>query len=275
MESIMESIKELRELLQAGKIHPSGWSRPWGYKLFQRGASIYITRILLPTSITPTQITMMGLIFGLLGCYFVLQFEWQLKLAGLFLLYLHILSDKVDGEIARYRKTFSLRGIYWDEINHLIIPPLFWISLTFGISTITTYELRDLFSIGIIGSLALVTNRVVHSLAPQIYAKKYMKRASDFILPPQNGEESGKKSFFSFISLIAKIVHQFQDFFIIIASTTIILVIETFLRRDTIFHPLLALFVFGMSALFVLFAIENIIRKSLSVERDIRSITER
>ena len=271
----MESIKELRELLQAEKVNPSGWSRPWGYKLFQRGPSIYITRLLLSTSVIPNQVTITGTFLGLLGCYFVLQFEWQWKLAGLGLLYLTILSDKVDGEIARYRKTFSLRGIYWDEINHLIIPPLFWISLTFGISTITTYELRDLFSIGIIGSLALVTNRVVHSLAPQIYAKKYMKRASDFILPPQNGEESGKKSFFSFISLIAKIVHQFQDFFIIIASTTIILVIETFLRRDTIFHPLLALFVFGMSALFVLFAIENIIRKSISVGKDIRSIEEK
>ena len=271
----MESIKELRELLQAEKVNPSGWSRPWGYKLFQRGPSIYITRLLLSTSVIPNQVTITGTFLGLLGCYFVLQFEWQWKLAGLGLLYLTILSDKVDGEIARYRKTFSLRGIYWDEINHLIIPPLFWISLTFGISTITTYELRDLFSVGIIGSLALVTNRVVHSLAPQIYAKKYMKRASYFTLPPQNGEESEKKSFFSFVSLIAKVVHQFQDFFIIIAGTTIILVIETFLRRDAIFHPLLALFVFGMSTLFVLFAIENIIRKSLSVERDIRSIEER
>lgn len=268
----MESIRELRRQLQEEKVHPIGWSRPWGYKLFQRGPSIYITRLLLSTRITPTAVTISGIVLGIFGCFAMLQFAWQWKLFGIFLLYTSILADKVDGEIARYKKIFSLRGIYWDEISHLILPPLFWISLTFGISTITTYELRDLFSMGMSGALALTVIRVVHSLAPQIYAKKYMERHSDFALPPHKESASEKKGIIPFIILVGKIVHQFQDFFIIVLSTAVVLVIEASLRRDAIFHPLLAYFVFGMSILFVLLALEHIIRKSLSIEDDISRI---
>lgn len=270
----MESIKELRKLLQEEKVNPIGWRRPWGYKKFQRGPSIYLTRLLLPLGVTPNQVTAVSLLLGLVGCLLLLKFTWYFKLAGLLFLYLNILTDKVDGEIARYRKTYSLRGVYWDEINHLIIPPFFWVALVFGISKIYSFEVRYIFAAGFVGALSLMINRVVQSLAPQIYAKKYLKHIELFALP--HGEitdiRKTRKRFIVFRP-IGYILRQFQDFLVLIAATALVLVVETLTRQDAIFHPLLALWVLAMGILQFIFAIGNIIKGGRSIEANIEKIS--
>lgn len=269
----MESIKELRTLLQEEKINPLGWRRPWGYKVFQRGPSIYITRALIPTRITPNQVTIAGILIGLAGCWDILSLDWHYKLFGVFLLYLSILADKVDGELARYRKTYSLSGIYWDEISHLIIPPLFWISLAWGISDISIYgDRRFLIIVSALGALALMANRVIHSLAPQIFAKKYIKYADKFNLPQRIDDIIQPNRSQGIIKTVARAIHHLQDFFIIISITAVIIILEVATRRDILFHPLLAYFVALMSPLFIFFAIENTIRKARSIETDITKI---
>jgi len=265
----MESIKELRKLLQEEKVNPVGWKRPWGYKTFQRGPSIYITRILIPTRITPTQITIAGFFVGLAGASLLSSIEWYIKLVGLVLLYIHILSDKVDGELARYRNTHSLRGIFWDEINHLVIPPIAWISLAFGVITYSAYDAYVLMA-GIAGAFALVFLRVIHSLPAQIYAKKYLKYRDSFVLPIEDTEHVGKKP--NIFKIIVRIFHQFQDFFVIVATLIIILIAERIYFPDYIFHPLLGPAMTIFSILWTLFVIENIIKKSRTIEREIGRI---
>jgi len=272
----MESIKELRRLLQEEKVNPTGWKRPWGYKTFQRGPSIYITRLLLPTRITPTQVTITGISLGLVGCAFLLKFDLYWKFFGLFLLYMSILADKVDGEIARYKNIYSLKGIFLDEISHLIIPPLMWLALALGIIDISIFEERFLLIVCAIGALALMANRVVHSLPAQIYAKKFLKHRAIFQLESTQAQIGGditrpRKN--SILINIIRPLHQLQDFFTIIAAVAIILVFERVFLPDYIFHVPLTYFILIASALFVLFALENIIKKSHSVEQDILKIT--
>lgn len=45
-----------------------------------------------------------------------------LSLSGIMLLYFSFLLDKVDGEIARYTQKESLKGVYIDELYHVLIP---------------------------------------------------------------------------------------------------------------------------------------------------------
>ena len=265
----MESIKELRQILQEQKVNPVGWKRPWGYKLFQRGPSIYITRLLIPTRVTPTQITVAGFFIGLAGAMLLSHVEWNIKLVGLLLLYLHILSDKVDGELARYRKNYSLRGIFWDEINHLIIPPLAWISLAFGVIPYSASEAWVLIA-GITGALTLAFLRVIHSLPAQIYAKKYLKYREHFALSVTNDE--GPSQHESTLRLAASTLHLFQDFFIIIATLALIILAERIYFPDYMFHPILWRAMIILSALWTLFVIENIIKKSSTIEQDIGHI---
>ncbi len=271
----MEPIKELRHILQEEKINPVGWKRPWGYKTFQRGPSIYITRFLLSTSVTPTQVTTTGILLGLSGCLFLLHGEWYWKLCGLFLLYLSVLADKVDGELARYKKIFSLKGIFWDEISHLIVPPLMWLALARGLVNISIYDERLFLVTTSLGAVALVINRIIHSLPAQIYAKKYLKykelfgtiqgpQATTYDTPPENKIKK--------IVSVLRPLHYFQDFFIIIAAPTGIILFERIFLRDYIFHVPLASFMLLASILFILFAIENIIKKSRAVEKEIAEI---
>ena len=111
----MKPIAQLRDILQREKLE--GRERPWGYRLFQRGPSIYITWLLLRTPITPNAVTLLSILSGVGGAYLLLYPNWKVKLAALFLFYLNLLLDRVDGEIARYKKQFSLKGIYLDELN--------------------------------------------------------------------------------------------------------------------------------------------------------------
>ena len=85
--------------------------------------------------------------------------------------------------------------------------------------------------------------------------------------------EPPKKSA-SFFRTLIRAVHELQDFFIVIAAAGFIVIIEQAFFRDSIFHPILANYILFMSALFILFAIENIIKKSFSLESDIERITQ-
>ncbi len=270
----MESTKELRERLQSAKINPDGWHRPPGYILFQRGPSIYITRLLARTRITPNQVTIASIVAGFLGCAFLVIFDWQYKLIGLGFFYLNIILDKVDGELARLRGTYSLHGIFWDEVNHLVIPPLFSLALAVGMTKI--YIILPIFLVvaGALGGIALASLRVIHSLAPQIYAKKYLKHPEYFPISSLEMSAASSKSHDIAHKILAffRPLHFFQDFFIIIATTTLALITEQLFFADKIFHPILAYLLLGFVMLWILFALELAIKKSRSVERDIATI---
>lgn len=70
-------------------------------KLLARSISVYITRSLVNTSVTPLQVTMTGLLLGLFAAWLGSKPFWCLGiLAALFVELSHIL-DCVDGELAR------------------------------------------------------------------------------------------------------------------------------------------------------------------------------
>jgi phosphatidylglycerophosphate synthase len=57
-----------------------------------------------------------------------------------FLLYIHVLLDHSDGEIARYRKSSSPSGRYYDEISGMIVRPYFYSCLSVGVYRLFSYD---------------------------------------------------------------------------------------------------------------------------------------
>lgn len=270
----METISELRKKLQEEKVNPEGWKRPWGYKSLQRGPSIYITHVLLKTKITANQVTILSILFGIAGSLLLLGFEWYIKLLGVTFVYLGILFDKVDGEIARYRKTFSLKGIFWDEVNHLVVPPLFWICLTFGITELSFISENILIPLAVLGALSLGWIRTLHSLPAQIYAKKYIKHPEYFPLTNSSSQmQSNTKKTHSLKKTLSVLrpLSIFIDFFVITCITALALVLERLFFKDWIFHPILLYMVFSLSILFVFFACKIALQTASRVEKDIHS----
>lgn len=260
----MESIQELREQLQKEKIE--GRERPWGYRLLQRGPSIYITRILLKAPITPNQLTLASIFFGIGGCALFLYPLWYHKLIGLFLLYLNLVFDRVDGEVARYKKIYSLKGIYLDEINHLIIPPLFFLTLGWGISSASILPQNVLLLASVTAAFASAFLRILHNLPYQIFLKKYIKYKN--ILPlPQHGETIHSiRISHSLLYPILHTLHQLQDFLHIIILFAIAFAGEYFFIRAYFLFPISSYLLAGYGALLILFAIEDILKGTRTIE---------
>lgn len=262
----METIKELRAMLQQEKIAPKGWSRPLGYYALQRWPSIYLTRLLLPLGITPNQVTLLGFVIGLLGCVFIFQFAWYYKLIGIGLLYLNILLDKVDGEIARYKKIYSLKGIYLDYTNHLIIPPLAILSLTFGMAPISPFYPIILIIFGVIAAFAMIMLRIQQSLAEIIFVKKYLHQREIFSLPETVFNTVAKaKQEHPLLGATAWLFHHIQEHFIHLIIFALMIAMERIFILDFVFHPLVSWFIIALGILLPLLIFENMLKGWFSI----------
>jgi len=124
------SIRELRQRGQASA--PEAGRDPY-VGLTIRFFSIFITKILLRTKVTPNIITTVSVLIFLSG---VTLFAWNrplLALLGGFLVYLSVVFDGCDGEISRIRGPKSKNGgIYVEPISHDIQYALMFFPITMG-----------------------------------------------------------------------------------------------------------------------------------------------
>jgi phosphatidylglycerophosphate synthase len=97
-----------------------------------RTLSIPITQMLLPTRITPNQISVFGLILGLLAAFMAcLGSHYWLAIAGALLQFSSVL-DGVDGEIARMKLLMSSSGEWLDTIIDDVINLSFFAALGYA-----------------------------------------------------------------------------------------------------------------------------------------------
>ncbi|PLX26226.1 hypothetical protein C0580_00330 [Candidatus Parcubacteria bacterium] len=122
--------KSFREKSQAGKeakISSSGFMYRW-----QRGLSIKISWLLIKIfpGIRANHVSVFNIILTL--SIFLLSFwAWDfgpfyMVLIQLILLNFTSVLDKVDGEIARYKETFTQQGVYYDLTYHFFYPFVFY-----------------------------------------------------------------------------------------------------------------------------------------------------
>ena len=126
---MVESIKELKKICQKENDN-------WYGRYFVRKISIYITKLLLKTEVTPNQISGLSILIGIIaGIFFVFGNYWY-TLVGALLLLLSNIVDCVDGEIARYRKSASVAGKYIESLNDYIVHPFIFVCISFGLYNI-------------------------------------------------------------------------------------------------------------------------------------------
>ena len=77
-------------------------------------------------------VTIIFFISGLIGSVFYLFDSIIFSLIGYFFFRLHIIIDMSDGDVARFNKSFSIRGSYWDSMIHSILNPLYHLSISFS-----------------------------------------------------------------------------------------------------------------------------------------------
>lgn len=122
----MESLDELNRICQKPRYKEVG---NWMVRNILRDAALPVTWVLLHTPITANQVTLVSFFVGLIGIIFFGLISPVSFLWGAILLQVWYLLDHVDGQVARYRKTASLSGRFFDYVMHHIIHMIILFSL--------------------------------------------------------------------------------------------------------------------------------------------------
>ena len=125
------SIKDIRATYSKDKMVFERRNRVWFYYT-GRLPSFYLTRIFLRLNISANQATYISLIVGLASCVFLALGSYMLKLVGALMVNLGFVLDCVDGNIARYRKSFSPFGEFIDALVGYIVTAFLFMSLGIG-----------------------------------------------------------------------------------------------------------------------------------------------
>lgn len=114
------SIAELKAVAQPPEHIARYNAEHWAGALYIRHLSIYATRALLPTHISPNGVTWLMILTGLVGALAIPFGGLVGPIVAVVAMQLQILLDCSDGEVARWRQRFSPAGIYLDRIGHYV-----------------------------------------------------------------------------------------------------------------------------------------------------------
>ena len=100
-----------------------------------RPISIYFTWLIVRTPISANTVTVFQILVGVLGALLlaVPNIDGYAPIYGVILLQFSYVLDCVDGEVARWKKIESIRGVYLDIICHIIVISMFIFCFSFGI----------------------------------------------------------------------------------------------------------------------------------------------
>ena len=127
--SAKPSIADLRAVAQPPSIFARNSGEHWAGRLYVRRMSPYLTRVLIPTPISPNMVTWAMIAVGVAAAgLLVIDSVWAAA-GAVILIQAQILFDCSDGELARWRRQFSPVGIYLDRFAHYLTETQFPIAL--------------------------------------------------------------------------------------------------------------------------------------------------
>lgn len=135
MSTSRPSLAEVRAVTQAGVLERRS-AEHWAGRLYMRGLSGHVTRWVVSTRaldrVTPDQLTVLMIIVGLGAAALVALWPalWVAVVAAVGI-QLYLLLDCVDGEVARWRRTTSSRGVYLDRLGHHVVEGALVVALGF------------------------------------------------------------------------------------------------------------------------------------------------
>jgi phosphatidylglycerophosphate synthase len=102
-----------------------------------RPISMYVTRHLIRTPITPNQMTVIANVIGLAGVLLVFQATWWTLAAGALLVNLQSVLDGCDGELARLELKSSRFGEWFDNVTDDHVNMAYGVGLGYAATELT------------------------------------------------------------------------------------------------------------------------------------------
>lgn len=110
------SVAELRPVVHPAGVKDRRSGEHWAGRIYMREISLRADRHLVGTRVTPNQLTYLMTFFALLAAPVLLVPGIWGAVLGVVMVQLYLLLDCVDGEVARWKKQFSLAGVYMDRV---------------------------------------------------------------------------------------------------------------------------------------------------------------
>lgn len=125
---MVESIKKLREICQKPVINRNTWYP----RIFARKISIYFTWLFILFKIKTFPVVVLMWLSGIFASYIFTFGSYPYYVVAVLVLQFWFVLDHVDGELARYWKEVSAKGIFKDKLNHYFVHPLIFLGIGIG-----------------------------------------------------------------------------------------------------------------------------------------------
>ncbi|MBW3703455.1 MULTISPECIES: CDP-alcohol phosphatidyltransferase family protein [Streptomyces] len=110
------SVAELRPVVHPPGVKDRRSGEHWAGRMYMREISLRVDRYLVNTRVTPNQVTYVMTLAGALAAPALLVPGVWGAVLGVVMVQLYLLFDCVDGELARWKKQYSLSGVYLDRV---------------------------------------------------------------------------------------------------------------------------------------------------------------
>lgn len=145
----MIRFRDLRVSLQGPRKTADAWYGKWVI----RRVSIYVTWFLAQLGLRANHVTLLSLMFALIGIANLAYGNFTIGILGLNFWYL---LDHVDGEMARLRNESSLSGTFFDTVINFLIQPFTFLGLCVGLVQETGWQTLFWGLVAASGSLMLL-----------------------------------------------------------------------------------------------------------------------
>lgn len=119
-------MKEFKPLKELGGVIETKWR----YEI-HKYSCVKLINFFKRTSISANEITIFGIIFGIISGFLFMTGDYLFILLGVVFFHISSLCDGVDGSLARIKKQSGGKGAFMDELMHLIVTPL--VIIGFGV----------------------------------------------------------------------------------------------------------------------------------------------
>jgi phosphatidylglycerophosphate synthase len=163
------TVAELRAVAQPPSVLGRSAHEHWSGLLYMRRVSLRLTRLLVPTPVTPDMLTATMGVVGIAAAVVVTVPALWSAVAVFALLQLQLLLDCSDGELARWRgPAGGARGVYVDNLSHWVTDAL----LLAGVAVRADGGLRSIDGWTTVGLCTAVLALLVHAETDLVYVAR-------------------------------------------------------------------------------------------------------
>jgi len=225
MKSIFEKVREFQKQCwdidkqsDDYKNDIANWERIY----ITRKLSIWFTYIIRNSRITPNQVTALWVILGIAGTCLLIPNNYSISVMAIIFLYISWILDDVDGDLARYKKQFSIEGNFIDMLGHQLIFPMIFCCLT--VSMVSKGEEKLFIILGLIAATLVTPLTKMHDNVLLLTALKEIgENDQKTVEPPEarvdaQSSSAPMKANLSISKLISMIFTHFAMLYLLIVS---------------------------------------------------------